>query len=69
MVDPSQIEQVLMNLVINARDAMPRGGKVSIQTANVEIDEINARQRSHGDAGRYVGLTACDNVASGGRRF
>src|SRR5450432_3862680 len=42
--DPSQIEQVLMNLAINARDAMPNGGRISIETTNIEIDETYARQ-------------------------
>jgi two-component system cell cycle sensor histidine kinase/response regulator CckA len=58
--DPSQIEQVLMNLVINARDAMPKGGKVSIETANVDIDETHARQQPSLKPGPYVMLTVSD---------
>ena len=58
--DPSQVEQVLMNLVINARDAMPKGGKISIATANVEIDEVHARQSPFTGPGQYVRLTVSD---------
>jgi PAS domain S-box-containing protein len=58
--DPSQVEQVLMNLVINARDAIPEGGKIAIETANVEIDETQARQYPFTPAGRYIRLIVSD---------
>lgn len=58
--DPSQVEQVLMNLAVNARDAMPQGGKITIATANVEIDQTNAWQHSAAKPGSYVMLTVSD---------
>jgi two-component system cell cycle sensor histidine kinase/response regulator CckA len=58
--DPSQIEQVLMNLAINARDAMPRGGKITFETANVKIDETYAQQHLFIKPGQYVLLSVSD---------
>jgi PAS domain S-box-containing protein len=58
--DPSQIEQVIMNLAVNARDAMPEGGKLIIETANADVDEAFARSRVPMGPGRYVLLSVKD---------
>ncbi len=60
MADPTQIEQILMNLAINARDAMPGGGKLIIKTANAEIDETYGRQNPFVVPGSYVMLSMSD---------
>jgi two-component system, cell cycle sensor histidine kinase and response regulator CckA len=58
--DPGQIEQVIMNLAINARDAMPRGGRIMIRTANVFRDIEDVRSHPEGRTGRHVMLEVSD---------
>lgn len=61
--DPGQINQMILNLAVNGRDAMPGGGRLVIETANVDIDDESAAAQAGSRAGRYVRLSVCDTGA------
>jgi CheY-like chemotaxis protein len=58
--DPGQLEQVVLNLAVNARDAMPQGGRLTIQVAGAELDELYARGRPDVRPGPYVRVSVSD---------
>jgi two-component system, cell cycle sensor histidine kinase and response regulator CckA len=60
-VDPTQVEQILLNLVSNAREAMPHGGKLTIETGNVEVDEVYTRSHAGASVGGYVMIAVSDS--------
>ena len=72
--DPGQIEQVVMNLAVNARDAMPRGGRLSIATSNVSVVDSHTPEHAELKPGRYVLMEVIDtgvgmDVGDGGSRL
>ena len=59
-VDPGQLEHVILNLIVNARDAMPAGGKITIETMNIMLDENDVLRQPGSKTGRYVMLSIND---------
>jgi signal transduction histidine kinase len=60
VADSGQVEQVVLNLVVNARDAMPEGGRISVKVEEAHVDEAAAVALTEGNAGTYVRLSVAD---------
>jgi signal transduction histidine kinase len=60
VADPNRIEQAVLNLVVNARDAMPEGGRITVRVDETELDETGALAFVEGKAGRYARLSVAD---------
>ncbi len=60
-IDPGQLEQILVNLVVNSRDAMPDGGKITIETSDVELDDGYCSRHPYVKPGKFVMMAVCDS--------